>query len=426
MKISIYLGPKDGPMINANSVNAGNPGVGGTQFCMLLLAEYLKKKPDFQVMLISTRKYVMDGVEFQYMKHEGELYDIADKYQTDILMLSQNVSNSLRLNLNKYNFRVIIWSHNYIYSDLCEFITKTPQVACNVFVGKQQYDRYIDDDVMIKSTYIYNMYNDNTPSVCRENDSKTVVYMGSIIPSKGFAELCKIWPYIIKNVPNAQLLVLGSGALYGGDVKLGKYNVASESYENKFINYITDQDGKIIPSVKFLGIVGNNKTEIFRKASVGVVNPSGRTETFGMGIVEMAEAELPVVTIAKNGFYDTIENNVTGILSPSLSKIAKDIVYLLQNKETNERYGKAAKERIKKFSPYIIGKQWEEILTSVYNNDFHPSLYKHSSPLTNNHKWIRVIIKNIRSIKLFRWIPSLIKIESFFLNILMKRVRIKN
>lgn len=415
MRVSIYLGPKDGPAINANNVNSGNPGVGGTQFCMLQLAYYLKTLPNYHVILISTRKYILEGVEFQYIKNEVDLCKTALEC-SDILILNQNINDLLKSKLKNLNLKIIVWSHNYILSDLCDFISDTPQVVCNVFVGKQQYDRYIDDNVIKKSTYIYNMYNDNSPSVCRENDSKTVVYMGSIVPGKGFAELCKIWSYILKQVPDACLVVLGSGALYGGNVNLGKLNVAEETYENKFYKHITDSDGNVLPSVKFLGIVGDNKTEIFRKASVGVVNPSGRTETFGMGIVEMAEAELPVVTIAKNGFYDTIENGVTGILSPSLNQIGKDIVFLLKNKEVNEQYGIAAKQRIKQFSPNIIGKQWEKILTEVYNGEFIPIQYKFSAPLSNNNKWLRVIIKQIRSFNFFKWFPSLIKIETFIFN----------
>lgn len=418
MRVSIYLGPKNGTIINANNINIGNPGVGGTQFCMLQLANYLKLLPNYQVILISTRQYVMEGVENINIESELDLHNVATKCNTDILILNQSINDALKSVLKKVHFKIVVWSHNYILSDLCKFITNTPLITCNVFVGKQQYDRYIDDDVISKSTYIYNMYNDNTPSVCRRNDSKTVVYMGAIVPGKGFAELCKIWPYILKHVPDAKLLVLGSGALYGGDVKLGKLNIAEESYEQTFYKYITDSEGNVLPSVKFLGIVGDNKIEIFRNASVGVVNPSGRTETFGMGIVEMAEAELPVVTIAKNGFYDTIENGVTGILSSSLSQIGKDIVFLLKNKDINEQYGRAAKQKIKRYSPSIIGEQWNQILTAIYINDYKPIQYKYSLPLSNNNKWIRIVIKNMRSIKFLKWIPSLIKVETFAFNII--------
>ncbi|MCS2551289.1 hypothetical protein [Bacteroides faecis] len=54
--------------------------------------------------------------------------------------------------------------------------------------------------------------------------------------------------------------------------------------------------------MKFLGVVGEGKEEIFRKASVGIVNPSGRTETFGMGVVD-GEARLPVVTIGEEWIF---------------------------------------------------------------------------------------------------------------------------
>lgn len=40
-------------------------------------------------------------------------------------------------------------------------------------------------------------------------------------------------------------------------------------------------------------------TKFFLSSSVGVVNPSARTETFGMGAIEMNCAGLPVVTLGK-------------------------------------------------------------------------------------------------------------------------------
>ena len=60
-----------------------------------------------------------------------------------------------------------------------------------------------------------------------------------------------------------------------------------------------------------------------KNTSVGVVNPSARTETFGMGAIEMNCAGLPVVTLGKNGYPDTIENGVTGYLCHSYKEIAE-------------------------------------------------------------------------------------------------------
>ena len=94
------------------------------------------------------------------------------------------------------------------------------------------------------------MFFDEDISTVRFIDNKTVVYMGALVEGKGFSELCSIWPSIINEVPNATLLVLGSGSLYGR-IKLGPLGIAEESYERKFASYITDKKGIIIPSVRF-------------------------------------------------------------------------------------------------------------------------------------------------------------------------------
>ena len=45
IKVGFYLGEKNGSEIDATNIENGYPGVGGTQFVMLLLAHYLSKMP---------------------------------------------------------------------------------------------------------------------------------------------------------------------------------------------------------------------------------------------------------------------------------------------------------------------------------------------------------------------------------------------
>ncbi|MBO7227104.1 MAG: glycosyltransferase [Bacteroidales bacterium] len=420
MKVAIFLGFGKGDIIDAQNIEKGNPGVGGTQYCMLELAHYLNNNTNFQISIIAQRNYILEeGIDFLLLKEENNLYNIIKTANVDILILSQFNDNQLKQEISKINCKVITWSHNYIYSDFCNFISKTDTIKANVFVGKQQYDRYIDDNVIEKSTFIHNMFLDNSLSVVRENDNKTVIYMGALVEGKGFAELCSIWQSIIQEIPEAQLFVLGSGKLYG-NCQLGKYGIASQEYENKFIKHIVDEKGSIIPSVKFLGIIGEGKTEIFRKASVGVVNPSARTETFCMGVVEMAEAKLPVVTLGKNSYFDTVDNGNTGILTNSLEKLKRNIIYLLKNSEKNETLGNNAKKRIEKFSPNNIGPKWVKLLNDVYADIYKPTYLKPSKPMNNNNKWIRVIIRFLRYTLHLRFIPSLIKVETFITKLIHK------
>lgn len=419
MVISIYLGSNKGIPVDATQIECGNPGVGGAQYCMLQLAHYLKKNTSFNLIVLAHRQYIVeDGISFVKIQEISDVCTTAIEFSTDILILNQLENKELERAISKQNkFKVIKWSHNTILSQTCRFIERTSQVKCNVFVGKQQYDRYIDDNVIEKSTHIYNMYHDRTLKVERKNDCRTVVFMGVIGPGKGFRELCSIWHKILEKVPDAKLKVVGAGNLYG-DTKLGKYGIAEASYENSFIRYITDDLGNIIPSVEFLGVVGEGKEQIFANASVGVINPSTCTETFGMGVVEMAEVGLPVVTRGRNRYLDTIVDRETGILSNNLSSMADDIVELLTNPSLNEQYGLAAKRNNSRFLPEVIGPQWVKLLNDVYNDNLAIPYLGVSKPFSNNIKWARIIIRFLRYKLRLRFIPSLIKVESLAFNIL--------
>lgn len=411
INIAIYLGPRLGNPVNATSIENGNPGIGGTQFCMLELVYYLYATGKYKITVLATREYIIKrNIKFLFAE-DANVCSLVEDLRSDIFILSQFNNIRLENDIAKLNCKVVIWSHNYILSHFCNFIAKTPQIICNVFVGKQLYDRYIDDDVIKKSTFIYNMYFDKNPNIIREDDHKTVVYMGAIVPGKGFLELCSIWKKILKRVPDAKLLVMGSGRLYG-DSKLGEMGIASAKYEQLFARYITNNKGQLIQSINFLGIVGSGKEEIFRKASVGVVNPSGRTETFGMGVLEMGEAKLPVVTIGKNGYFDTIQSGKSGILSKTLKSMVDDIVMLLTDFSMNQKMGEEAKKNNQRFLPEVIGPQWDKLLEEIHTNTLNLKKLKPSRPYSNNHKWIRICISNIRFGIGMNHFPSMIKIES--------------
>lgn len=408
MNIAIYCGKNPGSAIDATNLEKGNPGMGGTQYVMLLLAHYLAQDPQYNVFVLSVRPYFLGGGNFIQISGDSEVVEACERIRADILIIRDH-SAVIRRDIARSRLKVVYWSHNYVYADFCRFVARTPQIKCNVFVGKQQYDRYIDNDVIRKSVTIFNLINDSCDA-SRVDDGKTVVYVGALVPPKGFYELCRIWPGIVKKVPDARLLVIGSGQLYES-AKLGKYGIAEEHYEKQFIPFITDSEGMIIPSVEFLGILGEEKTDVFLKSSVGVVNLSRNSETFGMVIVEMATAGLPVVTIKKNGHFDTVVDGKTGVLCSSLADVQRNIIELLQSPERNARYGRNAKEFIRIFSPEIIVPQWKKLLDSVYADDLKIAYCEPSAPFSRNLKWLRCLLRFVRFRLRLSFVPSLTDLE---------------
>ena len=102
-----------------------------------------------------------------------------------------------------------MWSHNYEsiigskYASGCKFLKR------NLCVGKEQYDRLRDHKVFEKSAYIYNCL-DFSPYKSRDIKKKNIVtFIGGLRVTKGFHILAKVWKEVVKEVPDAELHVMG-------------------------------------------------------------------------------------------------------------------------------------------------------------------------------------------------------------------------
>ena len=93
------------------------------------------------------------------------------------------------------------------------------------------------------------------------------MYLGSLVPQKGFHLLAKIWLKVVERVPNARLVVIGSGKLYDSNAQLGDWNIADKNYEDKYIKpFLVDiESGNPHASVKLMGKMGLEKKELLSK-----------------------------------------------------------------------------------------------------------------------------------------------------------------
>lgn len=418
MNIAISYGTQKGLPIDARNLVNGNPGIGGTQYLMLLLAYYLSADDKYNITVIGSRKIEgLNKCKHFIVGSDEEVCERLVKNHIDILIIYHYPYSVLKKLLMNVPFKIIVWCHNYLYADFCKYIVQNESVKACVFVGKQQYDMYVDNDIINKSILIYNMMPDNVTKGSRVNDSKTVTYMGM----RGIHRVCRIWKDILKHVPDAKLNIIGADNLYE-DTQLGPLGVSSPEEEKAFTSYIRDDCGRVIPSVHFLGLFGLEKMQLFKQSSVGIINPSKCNETFGMGIVEMGITELPVVTSTSNGYYDTIVNNETGYICRTDRSLIKKIIYLLQHPIENEAMGKKAKVFLQKYSPELIIPQWKSLLDGVYNNTLVIHKLEISSPYHVNRKVIRAIIAYLRFNLKLHFIPSLIDMECLALK-LIKRMK---
>ena len=421
IKVGIYIDVRH-KNVDCTSIERGNPGLGGTQYQMLLLAYHLANtyKGKFEVYLFVDEKvkFANDSITQVQLPCKNSLREEIKQSGVRVLIVRSEL-DTLKC-LEKLPIKIISWSHNFLRCELARQIAEQENVEVNVFVGKQQYDRYIDDDIIKKSTFIFNMV-PSAEMLPQREIKKNVVFIGALISAKGFHILASIWKRILKDVPDAQLYVLGSAKLYGVSIgKMGRYGVAEKEYEDSFIRYLCDEGGNLLPSVHFEGIVGGSKVEYFNNAAVGVINPSAKTETFGLGIVEMNTCGVPIVTANKNGFPDVVKNGETGFLCRSKSGLAKKIISLLKDRELNIRFGNNAYFYSKTFAPEVILPQWISLINSVCNNRVTINYIRPNRPYIYNLKWLVLIIRFIRYKMKISCFPSTLRLESIVRRLLRR------
>lgn len=366
MKICFYIHNKTTKTVDCRDVESGNPGIGGTEYSCILIASLLNKRNNgIEVELLAD----VDGLFPKHLKviecgdYEGALkYSASNNFDYTIV----DARMLKKYYVAKYNnIRFIGWANCFIEKNKLDFISNRNNIIGIVNVGKEQNKLLSTHNISRKSTFIFNAVPtkilEKYPTLSNAiNRNNNVVYIGSLHPTKGFGYLAKAWPQIIKEIPDANLYVIGSNRLYGRDRKLGKYGIASESFEKEIMKYLAPNNTEIMPSVHFLGILGLEKYDILSQCKVGVPNPSGESETFGYTAVEMQIMGCKVTTIKCPGYIDTVYQSES--LYSNTDELANYVIKELKNPQSN--YNQTL-DYIKKFSPEIIVQEWESYLKQI-------------------------------------------------------------
>lgn len=417
IRIGIHLNNSMIQKVDCTRIFDGNPGIGGTQYSVIMLAECLKRFcPDYEVYLFSYNPInTRDNNNYIVTTPENLIEQVLEK-KCDLLIIAslafgKELSQSFVDSIDKAGIKTIVWGHNYYYKQFCDRIADSNMIRANVFVGKQQYDKYIDHRICNKSTYIYNMYPARSAAMQRMIKKHIVTYIGSLVPSKGFHVLAQQWPLIQSAVPDAELYVIGSGRLYNENAILGEYGIAENAYEKCFMKYLVDLKGEVLPNVHFMGVMGSEKDQIISKTAVGIVNPTGKTETFGISALDFESLGVPVVTIAKGGFLDTVSNGKTGYLYKRQNDLSKKVISLLLDEEINRHFGNEGIILSRKFLPETIIPFWDKLIKDVVSNR-NLQYYAPDDFFFCDLKWLRIIFRRINKILRLRKGISVIGLET--------------
>lgn len=376
---------------NIEETKLGNPGVGGTEYLLLQLFYYLSQyEPELDPVFLTTDS-ALKGKNIIEVKGEDDVLPVMKKMGSELLIfIPKDRSEHFFTQLEKENIDSIAWVHNYLSYQVMNRLEKCKAVKRIIFVGRQHYDAYFDAGFLYKADYIYNMVNkENYQFIPAENKKNIVTYVGGLNKTKGFHKLASVWKQILKNVPDAQLYVIGSGNLYSKDAKMGMLGIADEKYERQVRKYLSAKEGKVLESVHFMGRMGREKEQIIRQTKVGVANPTGKSETFCLSAVEFKQYGVPVVTYRGKGLLDTVHDGEDGILIRSHRQLRNGIVMLLQDNALNTKLGdNGFQNGSTKFTPEVVIKEWHRVIDEVQQN-LSPAIHVPDSFWRDDWKWLK-------------------------------------
>lgn len=184
------------------------------------------------------------------------------------------------------------------------------QVVSNGIKGEEQ----LDKELLNKKL-----------SAIHEKDCLNIVYLSTLIESKGFMEVLK----------SAELLKKGKRACKIHYIFAGAFR--KKDMQDKFWKYI--EEHKLKEMVEYRGVVrGEDKKKLLYQGDIFVL-PTMLHEGQPISILETMAAGMPIVTTDQGGITDVVKDGINGKILKEVSSvcIADAITLLIDNKMLIER-----------------------------------------------------------------------------------------
>lgn len=180
-------------------------------------------------------------------------------------------------------------------------------------------------------------------------NDEIILFLGKVSSHKGPDVLVKAMPKIIKEVPDAKLVLVGSGGM--------REELESACKQLGVENY-----------VNFAGFVEENLKPFFYRAADVFVLPSVMTsEVFPIVFLEASASGLPMVVSDLDTFKCIIDDGYNGLFTKrgDEKNLADAIIYLLENEEIREKMGKNARKRVENYSWRRIAEKTEKVYREI-------------------------------------------------------------
>ncbi|TSC91537.1 MAG: hypothetical protein CEN90_335 [Parcubacteria group bacterium Licking1014_17] len=185
------------------------------------------------------------------------------------------------------------------------------------------------------------------------DDNFVITFAGVIDERKGVLTLIRAFKVVYETMPNARLMIIGTGPLISQAERLA--NELDITDKVIFINWLANED---LPGVF-------SSSDIFAYPSEPF---GGWEEQFGYSIAEASACELPVISTDTGSISEVVLNNETGILiePKDPAQLSEVILRLANDENLRKNMGRAGREHIlKNFSHEIVAGKMESWLLSL-------------------------------------------------------------
>ncbi|MEM2046188.1 MAG: glycosyltransferase, partial [Candidatus Bathyarchaeia archaeon] len=174
-------------------------------------------------------------------------------------------------------------------------------------------------------------------------DKLIILHHGRLVPKRGLKNLIEAMPKVIREFPEATLIIAG------------------ESPEKTRLKKLAEKLG-LAQHVRFTGLAPYELIPALVKSSTIVVNPS-LVEGHSSSVIEAMAASKPVIATKVGGITDIIMDGETGILIEpgNPDQIAEAIMKLLKNPKMMEAIGERASKKAEEFSIENLAKKEAQI-----------------------------------------------------------------
>ncbi len=406
LRVAFFLDTRKVRSVDIRDVDAGNPGMGGTEYMFFLIAAYLAKSHDV-AMYVTSPGLFPEGITYHEVRDLSEAMARLGADRIGMLILRESDVLPNLQQLHSLTQKVLVWAHNYSGHKTLKACVHCPSIVRYLCVSREQYEQLRDEAIFAKADYVFNAaVTRSYPTQVAFSPENNVFYMGSLIESKGFHILARYWNDIVAQVPDAKLHVIGSGQLYDREATLGPMGIASPAYERLFAKHITES-GRLRQDIIFHGTLGADKIELLKQAKVAVTNPTGGGETFCIAALEFELLGVPVVTKNVGGPRNVVLDGKTGILYDQESQLPEAVITLLTQDEL--RQGMSRNARIfarENFDIDVVLKQWKKIIQDVQLGEAVVPDYG-VTPGHDRCKQIKEMNRKLKSFGPLGWLPSI-------------------